>query len=190
MATNKGTGAGGKNTNVNGKSFEDKTDNKKRLLKIGYKESIINAKKEKSKYNFYLEKDNMVYVTQNGFKTFCKKNYNIDAIRNPDEAYIIKKDNKTIIKILEKKAQNMEGSVETKLWACIGLKREYEIDFGENFIIEYAFCLSTFLQKKIESNDKKYIILKRILEENNIKILYGDDEDYFDKLDNWINNSL
>ena len=85
---------------------------------------------------------------QSGLKLFCQKNYNIDAIREPDEAYIIKKDDKTTIKILEKKAQNGQGSVETKLWACIGLKREYEIVFGDNFIIEYAFCLSTFLQKK------------------------------------------
>jgi len=41
---------------------------------------------------------------QSGLKLFCQKNYNIDAIREPDEAYIIKKDDKTTIKILEKKS--------------------------------------------------------------------------------------
>jgi len=40
----------------------------------------------------------------------------------------------------------------------------------------------------MESKDKKYIILKRILEENNIKVFYGDDENYYDKLDYWIAN--
>jgi len=36
---------------------------------------------------------------------------------------------------------------------------------------------------------KKYIILNKILNENNITVLFGDDENYFETLDNWINNS-
>lgn len=34
----------------------------------------------------------------------------------------------------------------------------------------------------------KYNILKKILDENNINILYGDDDDYFLKINHWINN--
>ena len=33
---NKGTGAGGANTNFYGKKFEDKTNNQNRLLEMGY----------------------------------------------------------------------------------------------------------------------------------------------------------
>ena len=33
---NKGTGAGGANTNLYGKKFEEKTDNQPRLLDVGY----------------------------------------------------------------------------------------------------------------------------------------------------------
>ncbi len=35
--------------------------------------------------------------------------------------------------------------------------------------------------------ERKYNILKNILDENNISILYGNNNDYFDKLNDWIN---
>jgi hypothetical protein len=120
-----------------------------------------------------------------------KFKYDIDIFRCPDEAYIIEyKSGKIDIKILEKKEQNMDGSVETKLWAGISLKREYEIVLGEKFNIYYCFCVNNFLKNKFISEDKKYIILNKIFIENNINVLYGDDENYFDLLNKWINNSL
>jgi hypothetical protein len=72
--------------------------------------------------------------------------------------------------------------------ASPALKREYEIIMGNNFVIEYALCLSKFLQEKIISNDIKYIILKQILNEFNIKIFFGEEINYFDKIYEWINN--
>ena len=51
-----------------------------------------------------------------------KYKYNISMFRCPDEAYIIEyKNGKIQVKILEKKEQNVEGSVETKLWAGVAL---------------------------------------------------------------------
>lgn len=50
---NKGIGAGGSNTNYYGKIFEEKTNNYKRLLDVGYIECKF---KEKSKFNYYLSK--------------------------------------------------------------------------------------------------------------------------------------
>lgn len=41
---NKGTGAGGSNTNYYGKLFEEKTNNEKRLLGDGYEKTILNKK--------------------------------------------------------------------------------------------------------------------------------------------------
>lgn len=120
-----------------------------------------------------------------------KNKYNIELFRCPDEAYIIEYNNgKKVIKILEKKEQNVEGSVETKLWSGPSLKKEYEIMLGENFEVHYGFCVSEFLKKKLTSNEKKYTILNSILNENNITVLYGDDENYFEKLYIWFNNSL
>ena len=188
LIKNKGTGAGGKNTNKNGKSFENITDIESKLIENKYEKK----KRDKTKYGYYLYKniDNnkIIYVSQNGLKIYIKQKFNIELFRNPDEAYIIEKNGKYIIKILEKKAQNVEGSVETKLWSGPALKREYEIIMGNDFVIEYAFCVSKFLQEKIISNDNKYKILKQILEESKINIFFGEDSNYFDKIYEWINN--
>ena len=40
---NKGTGAGGANTNYYGKKFEEKTNNQQRLLEIGYSNYSIHS---------------------------------------------------------------------------------------------------------------------------------------------------
>ena len=191
---NKGTGAGGANTNYYGKQFEDKTNNQQRLLEMGYTKNSF-TKKPKKAYDYYLSKtfeDKMVaFVLQNGLKMYMKNKYNIDLFRCPDEAYIIEfTSGRKVIKILEKKEQNVEGSVETKLWSGPSLKREYELVLGDDFNVHYGFCVSEFLKKKLISNEKKYTILNTILNENNIVVLFGDDENYFETFDNWFNNSL
>lgn len=178
---NKGTGAGGKNTNHYGISFENKTSNEKRLLESGFK-------KEKGylikKYPDY----EVIFVTQSELKNYIKNEYSIKLFRNPDEAYIIKRNNeKTIIKVIEKKEQRVEGSVETKLWSGPSLKREYSIILGDQFEVEYSFCVNSFLENKMKSNELKYQVLQQILDENQIPILYGDSDDYFENLDNWLN---
>ena len=193
---NKGTGAGGSNTNYFGKKFEDKTNNEARLLELGFEKKIIESNKsskQKKAYNYYLSKtypDKIVnFVLQNGLKTFMTYKYSIDLFRCPDEAYIIENNNGTIIiKILEKKEQNVEGSVETKLWSGPSLKREYELILGNQFRVSYGFCISKFLQLKLTSEIKKYLILNTIFKECNIEVLFGDDENYFETLDNWIYN--
>ena len=191
---NKGTGAGGANTNYYGKQFEEKTNNETRLLEKGFiKYSFTKNPKKQSDY--YLSKTvddkTIVFVLQNGLKMYMKNKYNIDLFRYPDEAYIIEyTSGRKVIKILEKKEQNVAGSVETKLWSGPSLKREYELVLGSEFEVFYGFCVSAFLKKKIISSEKKYAILITILNENNIAVLFGDDENYFEFLDVWLNNSL
>lgn len=191
VITNKGTGAGGANTTYFGKKFEEKTNNQMRMLSNGYTKHSMSKKT----YDYYLSKryedKTIVFVSQNGLKTYMKIRYNIELFRYPDEAYIIEHNNgKRVIKILEKKEQNVDGSVETKLWSGPSLKREYEIVLGDSFEVHYGFCMNEFLKNKLISNKKKYSILKSILNENNIVALFGDDDNYFEKLDNWLNNSL
>ena len=191
---NKGTGAGGANTNYYGKQFEEKTNNETRLLEKGFiKYSFTKNPKKQSDY--YLSKTvddkTIVFVLQNGLKIYMKNKYNIEMFRCPDEAYIIEyTSGRKVIKILEKKEQNVAGSVETKLWSGPSLKREYELVLGSEFEVFYGFCVSAFLKKKIISSEKKYAILITILNENNIAVLFGDDENYFEFLDVWLNNSL
>ena len=205
---NRGTGAGGKNTNIKGKAFEKITNYETQLLNNGYERKIIN---KTSKNAYYLHKTieidgnkyDIDFVQQSGLNFYMKKFYKLEMVRNPDEAYIItpKSNNqKVIIKILEKKTQNVEGSVETKLWSSPSLKREYEILLGNNFIVEYGLCINSFLKQKVCKDNKtknktknyankckKYEILNKILEEANIDILYGDDNDYLENLTKWIN---
>lgn len=188
---NKGTGAGGAKTNYNGLSFEDKTSIEPHLDKCIKKEIKINKRK-----GFYYENNNIIYFTKgckNGFKLYFEKEFNIITYRQPDEAYLIKKDDKYILKILEKKNQNVDGSVEDKLKTGAFNRREYElmvnIHTEYKFTIEYYFCVSKFLQDKLELNQNiKYKNIKKIMMEDKIGLLYGDNEDYIDKLCEWINN--
>jgi hypothetical protein len=179
--------AGGKNTTL---FVELKTNNFDRLLELGFiKKNLLS-----NKNSFYLIKEyedkKIIFLLQSGLKIYMKKNYNIELFRYPDEAYIIEYNNgKKILKILEKKEQHVEGSVETKLWSGPSLKREYEILLENKFEVFYGFCVNNFLQNKILSKHNKFIILNKILLENNISILFGDDNDYFEKIDYWINNS-
>jgi len=178
---NKGTGAGGANTNKTGKPFEENTDNIKRMLDHGFVKQ--NAWVTKT-----FEDKTVIIVNQHGLAQCAKNKYGIsDIYRRPDEAYIIEyTTGKKVIKILEKKVQNVQGSVETKLFAGPSLKREYELMFGPEFEIQYGFCVNKYLQKKITSGTKKYNNLRKILEENNIPILFGNDTNYFETLDSWI----
>ena len=192
---NKGTGAGGKNTNYYGKEFENKSDNQKRLLNDGYIKKEFTDINNNKVYGYYLSKTfedrTIIFVLQNGLKTYIMTNYNIELFRCPDEAYIIEYNNgDKILKILEKKEQNVEGSVENKLWAGPAFKDEYDYMVGSIFKVEYGFCVSNFLKTKLTSNKKKYIILNQIFKKHHIVVLFGDDADYFERLDSWINSSL
>ena len=207
LTINKGTGAGGSNTNLYGKKFEDKTNNEENLLNNGFSKVFFDdennktnkknkTKSNKSKFrNFYLiktfEDKKIIFVKQSNLKKYVKEKYNIELFRFPDEAYIIEyNDDNYDIKILEKKEQHVDGSVETKLWSGPSLKREYELVLGDKFNVDYSFCINSFLQKKLLSEDKKYIILNKILNENNILVFFGDDNDYFNKINNWANHSI
>lgn len=188
LTINRGTGAGGSKTNHNGLHFENETSLFTKL--INNKFSIVKNKNE----NYLEYKNNNIetyYFQQNEFNKFIKKNYNIQIYKKPDEALIIKKDNTINIKIIEKKNQNVPGSVEDKLKTGAFNRREYELMFNACthqhyiFIIEYAFCISKFLEDKFESKQIKYINLNKILKEDNIYIFYGNNINYFDKVYEW-----
>jgi hypothetical protein len=183
---NKGTGAGGAKTTANGNAFENITDNYTRLINKGF----VKTKMSKSKNGYYLSKEfddkTVYYVTKVGLKTFVKKHLNITLYREPDEAYIIKKNDTYEFKILEKKNQKSEGSVDLKLYAGIGLLDEYRKAFKNNCIVSYGFCLSDYFKKKFSSNKMKYNNIQTVILEREIEIMYGKDEDYFEQLDNWV----
>jgi hypothetical protein len=184
---NKGTGAGGINTNINGKNFEKNTNVEEKLLNENYDRLII-KKNNNSKYNYYLTKNyddrKIIYLTQNGFKLYMNEIYNIkDIFKCPDEAYIIEYNNgKKVLKILEKKTQNVEGSVEEKLFAGSFIRELYSEMLENKFEIEYSFCVNKFLQNKLTSDNKKYILMNQLMKKHNISILFGNDDNYYETL--------
>jgi hypothetical protein len=213
---------GGKNTNLEGKSFEALTENVAKLLEQGF---VYNYWNQTSKHAFTLSKtfdcsplaisisgggegavDNIgekgggkegnvgekriLYLAQAGFKTFMKNEYGLNFPRYPDEAYLVDYSNgRKILKILEKKAQHVEGSADTKLMAANAFREEYRF-FGEGkFEVEYAFCLNAFFKEKFHSEsakNRKYIFLQQLLKKEGIEVFYGEDADYFDRLSEWI----
>ena len=195
MATkivNKGTGAGGAKTNKNGLPFEKKTDSEKRLLANGYTKIVFG----KPKSDYYLQKKfddkRVMFFKQGGLKSYIKYKFNYNLFRHPDEAYIIKyKTGEIEIYIIEKKVQNVEGSVIDKLLSVIGIKEEYILSFENKIKVNYSLCINSYLKKKINS-EKKYTHWNTIFQKNNIPIFYGDDDTYFDSLDKWLglNNEI
>jgi hypothetical protein len=188
---NKGTGAGGANTNVNGKSFEQKTENESRLLSNGFIHK--NIPDYNTKYGFYLVKEispteSITYLTQGGLKAYFAHFFKKEMCRSPDEAYLFKNGDTYTLKILEKKNQNTAGSVDTKLLAGKGFIDEYEFLLGNNFIVRYAFCISAFLKKDYIADCVKSKALRYINQKYCIDILYGDDENYYETLDVWISS--
>lgn len=183
---NRGTGAGGAGTNASGLPFEEKTGNQARLQEGGY--SMV-AMQGGGKFSYYLEKDGVVFMMKGGLKTYMKEKFGVEIFREPDEAYLIRRATRYVLKILEKKNQNTDGSVDTKLLAGPGFLEEYAWslkDAGARIDVEYGFCLSNFLKEKVMSEKPKWQALRDINKKYGITLLFGDDEDYFEKLDEWL----
>jgi hypothetical protein len=180
---NRGTGAGGANTNASGLAFEEHTSNVKHLLEQGF----VRVQLDKTKNGFYLTKSfedgsELMFVTQGGLKK-CMMNFLGKEIdRCPDEAYIWKKDGAYELYIVEKKNQNGPGSVDTKLLAGPTFRKLYERKLGIR--VHYAFTVSEFLKKQWLSDAWKDE--REIIEEENIPVFFGDDTDYFTLLHAWI----
>lgn len=191
LTQNKGTGAGGANTNKNGKSFEKKTENESRLLLQGYVRKTIPGCS--SKFGYFLQKEispteSITFLTQGGLKAYFAHTFKKEMCRSPDEAYLFQHGDTYTLKILEKKNQNTAGSVDTKLLAGKGFIDEYQYLLGEQFTVQYAFCISDFLKKDYISDSVKSKALRFINEKYDIAVLFGDDEDYYEKLDAWISS--
>jgi len=178
---NRGTGAGGANTNVSGKTFESVTDIYPILIENGFEKIKINN----SKYGYCLYKKvddkKFYFVSQSGLRSFIKKFHDKQLFRFPDEAFIVSHaDGKHTLYVLEKKNQTVEGSVDTKLYAGQGFKLEYEDVLGDSFTVEYAFCLSDFFRQS------KYKRMFKVLSKQSIRVFFASDVNYFDNVREWI----
>ncbi len=132
-----------------------------------------------------IEKIDYLYLKKKKFNNLMNLKYHIpkeNLYREPDAVFINEK--LKIIYIIEIKFQKVEGSVDTKLWASVAIRDIY-IKNLTGFIIRYSLCVNNYFKNKF-IQEKKFIDLNEYLEQNNIKIFYGDDENCLDKIKEWI----
>jgi hypothetical protein len=174
---NKGTGAGGSNTNKNGLSYEKLTDLGDKLT------TIPNENKYSSKIKFNGSEKSFIKTKQaNLFK--CMTKYTEPNItkahgcKNPDECYI-DEESKNIF-IIEKKFQQCSGSVCEKIQTSDFKKWQYKRTFPE-FNIVYIYCLSEWFRKNCIA-ELDYLKYK------GVPVFWGSSITYKDDMVNFIIN--
>ena len=170
--SNRGTGAGGSNTNKNGLSFEELT-----VLNTEYKEISENKNHNIIKFN----KDSNFFVesSQANFYKYMKINkdeHNIGhGCKKPDECYINESSKK--IFIIEKKFQQCSGSVCEKIQTAPFKIWQYKKLFPK-YEIHYIYVLSKWFKNNCKSeleyldeNKIKYFIISRSYKKQIIKYI-------------------
>lgn len=186
---NKGTGAGGSNTNKNGLPYEELTDLTDKITII----EEIKIKKEKLKNSFIMyfnNNDNELENQKSFIKTKkselfkCMKDETdlkinkAHGCKEPDECYI-DKEYKNIF-IIEKKFQQGSGSVCEKIQSSDFKEWQYSRTFPEYKII-YIYCLSEWFKKNC-------IAELEYLNEKKFKYYWGNSETYKDDIIKFILN--
>lgn len=176
---NKGTGAGGANTNKNGLPYEELTD-----LKDCY--TIIKRNRFSNEIRFN-EYNDTTFISTNQSKLFkCmydKMNKNIKkahGCKNPDECYIHEQ-TRTII-IIEKKFQQVSGSVCEKIQTPDFKIWQYSRTFP-NYRILYVYCLSEWFKNNCQA-ELEYLNHKKI------PVFWGNSSTYKEDIIKYIINSI
>jgi len=139
---NKGTGAGGSNTNKNGLPYEKLTELDNRI-------TIVEKSKFSSKIKFEHNSRIFVKTKQSNLFKYMKDKIDITipkahGCKNPDECYI---DNELKnMFIIEKKFQQCSGSVCEKIQTPDFKVWQYSRTFPDYNII-YIYCLSDWFKK-------------------------------------------
>ena len=171
---NKGTGAGGKNTNKNGLSYEKQTD-------LSSEYDII----KKYKYYTIVKFNNTQLLCINNKQLFKHMKDELDknickahGCKQPDECYI--NENNKVIFIIEKKFQQTPGSVCEKLQTPNFKLWQYNRTFPKYHIV-YIYCLSDWFKENCKA-ELEYLTYK------NIPVFWGNDLNYKNKIIQFIIN--
>ena len=176
--TNQGTGAGGANTNANGLQYEE-------LTNINDTYTLLEDSPSYKKLHFNNSPDSEVYFNvpkvklSKFMKSLGEENLQIDKLhgaKQPDDAYV-NNDTKEIT-FLEKKFQENSGSVCEKIQTAPAKIWNYQLQYP-NYTIKYAYVLSDWFK----DNCKAEI---NYLENINIPIFWGSDENYKQNIVNFI----
>ena len=181
---NRGTGAGGAATNTSGLAFELQTSIIPRLDQLGYTRKSLGSSKNDFTLDKIYDSHAVTFMTQGGLKKYFP---GTGIFRNPDEAFfVMHRDGRRVLKILEKKNQSGAGSVDSKLALGPYFMEEYQEVLGPDIKIEYAFCLCEFLKKEYLSDKKKWKTLRTINERHGVSVFFGEDSGYIDDVARWV----
>ena len=176
--TNRGTGAGGANTNVNGLAFEQMTEQKEKdvyeVVKKGQHHEEIRF--------FYCEKT-YIHTKQSRFSKYMGENIDktikpLHGAKHPDEVYIDEEEK--VAFILEKKFQMGGGSASEKLQTYSAKIRNYQRRIPDYKIV-YIYCLCDWFRTNCEAEIED-------LKEDNIPVFWGTRETYKNDIVNFIVN--
>jgi hypothetical protein len=179
---NKGTGAGGSNTNKNGLNYEELT-NLCKLLNLDHTKTKFGNGKTHEYHLFKYKTVELYILKKNGLQNYLKNEFNSTYGKSlePDECLLNKKEK--IIIVLEKKFQQSNGSTDEKIQTGDCKRWEYE-KLYPGYQIIYIYILSDWFRKDRYKLDIQYLF------EKNINVLFGSDPCYLDKLFHIIDTSL
>jgi hypothetical protein len=190
-----------------GNEFDKSTNILPYLLKSGFKWNsdgiLVRRFPEKSRIC------EIVFLRQNEFGKYMERKYGLVFTRRPDEAFLVVEAPDTwsgmgrrnvTIKIVEKKTQSVDGSVDLKLAAGEYLRHEYlrcieDTAIGEtpgdavNWSVEYAFCLNYYFFDKFTSDkwkDRRFKYMQDYLASRGISIFFGENRTYNSQIMEWV----
>ena len=170
---NKGSGAGGANTNKNGLSWEAKTNISSCLEEIGNEKLFIRYKIDFREYLWPKSKTGLSKILENMRDKNVKP---MHGCKQPDESFIDMSNKKIVI--LEKKFQNHGGSVCEKLQTVDAKIYNFQKMYPD-FEIHYVYCLNDWFKTNCVA-ELEYLNYK------NIKFFWGESEDFRESFCNYL----
>jgi len=173
---NRGTGAGGKNTNKNGLPYE-------KLTELSTEYEMVRKAKFYDLVKFKTSEKLFKFTKQSNFKKCLGDKLlshipHVHGAHSPDECYINEGDK--VIFIIEKKFQQCSGSVCEKIQSADCKIRNYQKRIP-GYKIVYMYCLSDWFKKNCKP-ELEY------LQEINIPVFWGSDKNYKDSIISSITN--
>jgi hypothetical protein len=174
---NKGNGAGGANTNINGLQFEKNTSLKNYTIEIRQDNYFQVVKFPGCSKEFIsLSKSNLrKYMTFHDEKSDALEAH---GTKLPDQCYV--DESKKNLFVIEDKFQKVHGSVVEKIQGTQFKINNYKKQYP-NYNIRYIFCFSDWFKTNIPAE-------KEHLDEINVPYFWGEDEDFHQKLIDYICN--
>ncbi len=173
---NRGTGAGGANTNINGLGFESATEPQECF-------EILKKHQHHQEIRFFNCQKTYIYTKQSRFSKYMGDNIDktikaLHGAKHPDEVYIDEEEK--VVFIIEKKFQQCGGSANEKLQTYSAKIRNYQRRIPEYKIV-YIYCLCDWFRNNCEAEIE-------YLKEDNIPVFWGTRETYKNDIVNFIVN--